>query len=79
MRSPKTGQRLKADLDSLAQPLRDELVRREQDKATQAMLMYTEKMFCFTQQMRNMTRVITGFTIFSVLLSLASLFISLKK
>ena len=47
-----------------AQSYRDEIVRREQDKATQAMLVYTKEVCGFTKQMKTMTVIILVATIF---------------
>lgn len=63
----------------LAQCFRDELGRREQDKATKAMLDYTEKMYRFTKHVRDMTIAILVATILSLATSGISLWISLKK
>ena len=60
----------------LAQCFRDELVRREQDRNTQAMLDYTERMHRFTKQVRDMTIIILVATILSVAASAISLWIS---
>jgi hypothetical protein len=56
----------------LVQPFRDELVRREQDKITQAMLGYTEKMHSMTKQMRCMTVIILVATVFGVAAAILS-------
>jgi len=54
----------------LAQLYRDELLRREQDKSTQSMLDYTDKIFQFTAQIRNMTTVILVATVLGVAVSI---------
>ncbi len=56
----------------LAQLYRDELVRREQDRSTQAMLDYTERIYRFTKQVRDMTLVV----LFAAILSLAASVVS---
>lgn len=53
----------------LAQCFRDELVRREQEQSTQAMLKYTDQMHKWTKQVRNLTIVILGATILSLVAS----------
>lgn len=63
----------------LAQCFRDELVRREQDRSTQAMLDHTEKMHRFTKQVRDMTIIILVATILSVGASAISLWVSLSR
>jgi hypothetical protein len=52
----------------------DELVRREQDRATQAMLQSTQEMHKFTKQMRTMTIIILLATLASVAVSLLAFF-----
>ena len=63
----------------LAQCFRDELGRREQDRSTQAMLEYTERMHRFTKQIRDMTIIILIATILSVAASAMSLWVSLRS
>lgn len=63
----------------LAQCFRDELVRREQNRSTQAMLDSTEKMQQFTKQVRDMTIIILVATILSVGASAVGLWISLSS
>ena len=63
----------------LAQLYRDELVRREQDRSTQAMLDYTERIYRFTKQVRDMTLVVLFAAILSLAASVVSLVISLSK
>ena len=63
----------------LAQCFRDELVRREQDRLTQKMLEYTDKMNRFTKQVRDMTIAILIATFLSLITSIASLWVSLRK
>ena len=47
----------------IAQYYNNEFVRREQDKTTQSMLGYTEKMYDFTRQIKVMTIIITICTV----------------
>jgi hypothetical protein len=63
----------------LAQIFRDELVRREQDRTTQSMLDYTERMYRYTKQVRNLTWVILVATLLSLFASGVSLWVSLRK
>lgn len=56
----------------LAQCFRDELVRREQERGTTAILNYTAQMHALTKQMRNFTIVILGATILSLVTSIMS-------
>src|SRR5262249_47540110 len=51
----------------------NELMRREQDRATQAMVKLTEELHRFTKQMRNMTIAILIATIVSIALSVIAL------
>jgi len=57
----------------LAQLFRDELVRREQEQATAAMLKYTAEVHDLTRQMRNLTWVILGATLLSLAASVCAL------
>jgi hypothetical protein len=50
----------------LAQCFRDELVRREQERSTKAMLNYTDQMLKLTKQVRNFTIVILVVTILNL-------------
>jgi hypothetical protein len=52
----------------LAQCFRDELVRREQERSTKAMLNYTAQMTKLTKQVRNFTIVILVATILSLVI-----------
>jgi hypothetical protein len=53
----------------LAQCFRDDLVRREQERGTKAMLKYTDQMHEMTKQVRNLTIVILIATILSLIAS----------
>jgi hypothetical protein len=50
----------------LVQSYRDELVRREQQRSTDAMLAYTKEMHALTKQIRNLTIVILAATVVTV-------------
>jgi len=63
----------------LAQCFRDELVRREQNRSTQAMLGYTESVDRFTRQIRTLTIWILAATILGVATGTISLFVSLRN
>ncbi len=52
----------------LAQSYRDELVRREHERSTQAMLGYTQQMRDLTRQIRNFTVVILVATLVALAL-----------
>jgi hypothetical protein len=58
----------------LAQLFRDELVRRDQEQATAAMLKYTADVHDLTRQMRNLTWIILGATLLSLAASAFALF-----
>ena len=66
---------LPSQLDILVgQIYRDVWVRTAQDKATQAMLGYTEKMHDLTRRMTSMTIIITIFTFFNLITTVILLF-----
>ena len=63
----------------IAQMYRDELLRREQQKSTDAMAGYTKEMLAYTREMNAMTKQIRNLTIVILVATLVTLGITVWR